>query len=148
LLLLDLIGNTVALRAPPGRALSWGRNDGCSVAAPLGQAGPTHCEKTPSEGFTVMRPVGCHGLTYVRYDLPRLAAISNRRPPVALGKVDGLDSPNTQDTVAEPKASIAERLREIRAAFLVGLGLLVTVSWIAILGWLLYRSILTLGFIR
>src|SRR5262249_13306566 len=33
--------------------------------------------------------------------------------------------------------------RGIRAVFLVGVGLLATLAWIAILGWLLYRAILT-----
>jgi hypothetical protein len=65
---------------------------------------------------------------------------------VALRQVDFLDRTDAQDGVAEPRPSVAGRLREIRAVFFVGVGLLATVAWIAILGWLLYRAVPALGF--
>ncbi len=41
--------------------------------------------------------------------------------------------------------TFAARLRAIRAVFFVGIGLLATVAWIALLGWLLYRAVLVVG---
>lgn len=45
----------------------------------------------------------------------------------------------------QPKPPLAARIRQIWSVFIVGLGLLATVAWIALLGWLLYRAVLMLG---
>jgi hypothetical protein len=43
------------------------------------------------------------------------------------------------------KLSFVARIRELWPVVVVGLGLLATVAWIALLGWLLYRAVLMLG---
>ena len=40
--------------------------------------------------------------------------------------------------------SLTARIRRIWAVFVVGLGLLATMAWIALLGWLLFRAVLWL----
>jgi hypothetical protein len=67
---------------------------------------------------------------------------------VALAQADVLDrATDVLDSIEQPKRSFAARLREIRAIFFVGLGLLATLAWIAFLGWFLYRTVLMLGFV-
>jgi hypothetical protein len=64
---------------------------------------------------------------------------------VALGQADVLHHPDPQHT---PKPSFAARLRGTLAVLFVLFGLLATAAWIALLGWLLYRAVLTLGFVQ
>jgi hypothetical protein len=45
------------------------------------------------------------------------------------------------------RPSLAERFRQLRAVFFVGLGLVATVTWIAFMVWLLYRAVLGFGFV-
>jgi hypothetical protein len=45
----------------------------------------------------------------------------------------------------QAQQSLAARIRQIWPIIIVGLGLLATVAWIALLGWLLYRAVLMLG---
>jgi len=44
----------------------------------------------------------------------------------------------------QPRAPLAARLRGALAVFSVGLGLLATVAWVCLLGWLVYRAVLAL----
>jgi hypothetical protein len=67
---------------------------------------------------------------------------------VSQGRLNVLERPDGKDRIAEPKPSIAGLLGEVRAVFLVGVALLATLAWIAFLGWLMYRAILTLGVLQ
>jgi hypothetical protein len=45
----------------------------------------------------------------------------------------------------QPQQLMAERIRQIWSYFVVGLGLIATVAWMALLGWMLYRAVLMLA---
>jgi len=51
------------------------------------------------------------------------------------------DVPVTQ----QQQKLMAERIRQIWSYFVVGLGLIATVAWMALLGWMLYRAVLMLA---
>ena len=56
------------------------------------------------------------------------------------------DAPDTAAYVlgSQHKTSATERIRQIWPLFVVGLGLLATIAWTALLGWLLFRAALIL----
>lgn len=56
---------------------------------------------------------------------------------------DGFGAPRHPPALREQR-SMKGRLREIWSRFVVGLGLLATLAWIALLGWLVYHTILVL----
>ena len=62
-------------------------------------------------------------------------------------QVDVLDRTDAQLIDARPTPPLPMRVRELCAMVFVGLGLLATLAWIAVLGWLLYRAVLMLGFV-
>jgi hypothetical protein len=54
------------------------------------------------------------------------------------------DLADFQNAAAEPKSTLVHRLRDVQAMLFVGLGLLATVAWMGLLGWLMYRLMLSL----
>jgi len=46
--------------------------------------------------------------------------------------------------ISQQQPSATETIRRIWPLFAVGLGLLATVAWMALLGWVLYRAVLML----
>ena len=52
------------------------------------------------------------------------------------------DAPDTARYVpgSQHQTSATQRIRQIWPLFVVGLGLLATIAWTALLGWLLYRA--------
>ena len=63
-----------------------------------------------------------------------------------MSEVGVLDRSDAQVVDTHSARPLAARFGEIRALCFVGLGLVATVAWIALLGWLLYRAVLVLGF--
>lgn len=59
--------------------------------------------------------------------------------------VDVSNRADAQLIDARPRPLSAARLRETAAIAFVGVGLLATLAWIALLGWLLYRAVFVLG---
>jgi len=47
--------------------------------------------------------------------------------------------------IVEQQTSAAERIRRIWPVCVVGFGLVATVAWMALLGWVLYRAVLLLA---
>ena len=45
---------------------------------------------------------------------------------------------------SQQQPSATKRIRQIGPLFVIGLGLLATIAWTALLGWLLYRAVLML----
>ena len=47
--------------------------------------------------------------------------------------------------LAQQQTSVADRIRQIWPLYVVGLGLVATCAWMALLGWMLYRAVLVLA---
>ena len=63
---------------------------------------------------------------------------------MTLTQVDALNRSDAQLIDAPAKLPLATRLREVWPVFLVGLGLVSTIAWTTLLGWLVYRAVLVL----